>query len=53
MKNLELYNVSELDQKELVNTEGGLAFIVGCIVGVVIGAACVSAGYYIAKAINE
>lgn len=52
MKNLEAYNVVELNHKDLVETEGGFAFIVGCIVGCVIGASLVTAGYYIAKAMH-
>lgn len=53
MESLDTYNVSELKQEELIHTEGGIAFVLGCIIGCCIGALLVSASYHIAKAIEE
>lgn len=53
MNTLESYNVVELNQAELVETEGGIAFVLGCLVGVCIGACCVYAGYHIIEYFEE
>lgn len=50
MKELDKYNVLELEQNKLDEINGGVfPFLIGYAIGVVIGAGGVTAGYQIAK----